>query len=184
MGFSRSIAMLVGLVLLTGCASADSNPAAPGLPLSSLDLANGAVIPDKMTCNGAGAAPGLEWQATPSKTVSFAVIARDVDSPLAFLFGHFVHWVLYDWPASQHRIAENLAKSKQFANGAMQGTNGFGQIGYGGPCPPGNSTHHYVFTVYALDAKLALPPGASEKDLQNAMAGHIIAAGELVGRYH
>ncbi len=60
MGFSRSIAMLVGLVLLTGCASADSNPAAPGLLVSSRDFANGAVIPDRLTCNGAGAAPDLE----------------------------------------------------------------------------------------------------------------------------
>ncbi len=107
-----------------------------------------------------------------------------MNSPLAFLFGHFVHWVLYDWPISQHRIPENLARSKQLGNGALQGANGFGQIGYGGPCPPGNSTHHYIFTVYALDAKLALPPGVSEKDLQSAMSSHIIAAGELVGRYH
>jgi len=59
-----------------------------------------------------------------------------VNSPLAFLFGHFVHWVLYDWPISQHRIPENLARSKQLGNGALQGANGFGQIGYGGPAHP------------------------------------------------
>ena len=62
--------------------------------------------------------------------------------------------------------------------------NGFDLLGYEGPCPPGSSTHRYIFTVYALDAMLDLKPKASGKALRRAMTGHILAEGKLMGRYH
>jgi Raf kinase inhibitor-like YbhB/YbcL family protein len=71
----------------------------------------------------------------------------------------------------------------QLTNGSRQGHNDFGEIGYGGPCPPGHSAHHYHFTLYALDAKLNLPVGATRAQVEAAMQGHILAHGELVGLY-
>jgi hypothetical protein len=71
----------------------------------------------------------------------------------------------------------------QLADGSRQGRNDFGEIGYGGPCPPGHSPHHYVFTLYALDAKLNLPVGATRAQVESAMRGHTLAGGELIGLY-
>jgi Raf kinase inhibitor-like YbhB/YbcL family protein len=91
--------------------------------------------------------------------------------------------VLYDLPAEARELPEALPKQGQLANGARQGRNSFGWIGYAGPCPPGKSAHHYVFTLYALDAKLNLPAGATRKQVEAAMLSHILARGELIALY-
>ena len=123
--------------------------------------------------------PELAWSAPPERTQSLALIAFDMDSPLGF---RFTQWVLYDMPPEKRELAENAPKEGQLANGSRQGPNDYGRIGYVGPCPP-RGTHHYVFTLYALDTKLNLPPGASKKQVQKAMKGHILASGELIGRF-
>ena len=102
-----------------------------------------------------------------------------MDAPI----GQFVHWVIYDLPAGVRELPEALPAQEQFADGSRQGTNDFGRIGYGGPCPPGSSRHRYVFRLYALDRKLNLPAGATRSQAEEAMKGHILAHGELIGRY-
>jgi Raf kinase inhibitor-like YbhB/YbcL family protein len=76
-----------------------------------------------------------------------------------------------------------VEKQEQLANGAMQGRNDFRRIGYGGPCPPSDTTHHYYFKLYALDTKLKLKAGATKPELERAMQGHILGETELMGRY-
>lgn len=98
------------------------------------------------------------------------------------LFGSFTHWVLYDLPADKRELPEGTAKQEQLPDGSSQGRNGFDKIGYLGPCPPWGS-HRYVFSLYALDTKLSLSPGASMKEVVKAMKGHVLASGELTGRY-
>jgi Raf kinase inhibitor-like YbhB/YbcL family protein len=137
----------------------------------------GGRIPAEFTCSGAGISPQLAWSAPPKGTVSFALIVSDPDAPGRT----FVHWVLYDMPAATRAIPKGLPSESQLADSARQGNNDFGKIGYGGPCPPGDAAHHYVFTVYALDAKLGLPVGATRAQVEAAMQGHILARGELVG---
>jgi Raf kinase inhibitor-like YbhB/YbcL family protein len=81
------------------------------------------------------------------------------------------------------RLAEGMAKDLQLPNGARQGKNDFGKIGYNGPCPPRGKTHRYFFKLYALDSKTDLRPGATKNDLERAMKGHVLTQAELVGRF-
>jgi Raf kinase inhibitor-like YbhB/YbcL family protein len=103
----------------------------------------------------------------------------DPDAPA----GTWVHWVLYDLPVDTSRLAEGMAKDLQLPNGARQGKNDFGKIGYNGPCPPRGKAHRYFFKLYALDSKADLRPGATRNDLERAMKGHVLAQAELVGRF-
>jgi Raf kinase inhibitor-like YbhB/YbcL family protein len=136
-------------------------------------------IPAKYTCSGAGLSPQLAWNAPQTRTSSFALIVTDPDAPR----GTWVHWVLYNLPAETRALPEGLPALGQLPDGALQGRNDFGEIGYGGPCPPPGPPHHYHFTLYALDAKLNLPVGAMRAQVEAAMQGHILAKGELVGSY-
>jgi Raf kinase inhibitor-like YbhB/YbcL family protein len=147
--------------------------------LTSTSFQEGSPIPAKFTCNGAGVSPQLAWGAPPSGTASFALIVTDPDAPGRT----FVHWVLYDLPVAARALAEGVPAQGELPDGSRQGRNDFGNIGYGGPCPPGHSPHHYHFTLYALKAKLSLPVGATRAQVEAAMKGHILASGELVGLY-
>jgi hypothetical protein len=147
--------------------------------LTSTSFQAGSQIPAKFTCSGAGISPQLAWSAPPAGTVSFALIVTDPDAPGQT----FVHWVLYSLPAETRALPEALLGIGQPADGGSQGRNDFGDLGYGGPCPPPGSPHHYVFTLYALDAKLNLPVGATRAQVDAAMQGHILASGELIGVY-
>jgi Raf kinase inhibitor-like YbhB/YbcL family protein len=146
--------------------------------LTSTSL-QGNQIPARFTCDGAGGSPQLAWSAPPAGTTSFALIVTDPDAPGRT----FVHWVLYDLPAATRALPEALPAQGQLADGSRQGSNDFGNIGYGGPCPPGHTPHHYVFTLYALDAKLNLPAGATRSQVEAAIKGHVLAHGELTGLY-
>jgi Raf kinase inhibitor-like YbhB/YbcL family protein len=123
--------------------------------------------------------PALNWSDPPAGTQSFALIADDPDAPV----GTWVHWVLYDLPADTRSLAENLPKQEQLSNAARQGRNDFRRIGYGGPCPPPGKPHRYFFKLYALDTKLSLKAGAAKAEVERAVQGHILAQGELMGRY-
>jgi len=171
--------LLLGLGAQAGChGSAGPGQATPLLALTSSSIQAGE-IPQKYTCDGTDASPELAWSGAPAGTQSFTLIAIDMDAPI----GQFVHWVIYDLPAGVRELPEALPAQEQFADGSRQGTNDFGRIGYGGPCPPGSSRHRYVFRLYALDRKLNLPAGATRSQAEEAMKGHILAHGELIGRY-
>lgn len=166
---------------LVGCHGTGAAVAAAGrssMELTSSSFRDGR-IPNEFTCDGAGGSPQLAWTAPPATAVSLALVVTDPDAP----GGTFVHWVLYDLPASLRALPTALPTLGQLPDGSRQGHNDFGNLGYGGPCPPGHSTHRYVFDLYALDAPLNLPPGATRKQVAAAMQGHILARGELIGRY-
>src|SRR5262249_38021095 len=120
------------------------------MKISSAAFSAGEMIPKKFTCDGPDVSPKLAWSDVPSKTQSFALIVEDPDAPV----GTWVHWVLFDLPADTKELAEGVPKQDQLSNGARQGRNDFGKIGYGGPCPPPGKPHGYFFKLYALDAKL------------------------------
>ena len=149
------------------------------LQISSASFSAGEMIPKKFTCDGPDVSPKLSWGAAPEKTQSFALIMDDPDAPV----GTWVHWVLFDLPADTKELAEGVAKQEQLPNGARQGRNDFGKIGYGGPCPPPGNPHRYFFKLYVLDTKLNLKAGASKADVERAMKGHILGQAELMGRY-
>ena len=149
------------------------------MKISSAAFSAGEMIPKKFTCDGPDVSPKLAWSDVPAKTQSFALIVEDPDAPV----GTWVHWVLFDLPADTKELAEGVPKQDQLSNGARQGRNDFGKIGYGGPCPPPGKPHSYFFKLYALDAKLNLKAGATKADVESAMKGHIFAQAELVARY-
>jgi Raf kinase inhibitor-like YbhB/YbcL family protein len=144
---------------------------------SSAFMENGP-LPLDYTCDGADQSPPLQWNESPRNTRSFALIVDDPDAP----GGTFVHWVLFNIPASVNSLEENQPAEEMLDNGASQGTNDFKNLGYGGPCPP-SGTHRYFFKLYALDEVLALKQGATKGDLLSAMKGHILAETQLVGTF-
>lgn len=137
------------------------------------------VIPEKFSCDGADVSPPLQWTEPPAGTRSLALIVDDPDAPA----GTWVHWVLYYLPVNTSRLAEGITKDVHLPNGARQGKNDFGKIGYNGPCPPRGKAHRYFFKLYALDSKTDLKSGATKKDLERAMQGLVLAQAELVGRF-
>jgi len=95
----------------------------------------------------------------------------------------FVHWVMYNIPAAERGLAENITKQDPLPNGARQGINGAKQMGYTGPCPPPGKPHHYHFRLFALDAMVNIPGDVTRDKLMSAIQPHILAQGEIVGLY-
>lgn len=148
------------------------------IPLSSTAFAAGAAIPAVYSCKGRSISPPLAWSNPPAGTKSFALILDDPDAPS----GTFVHWVIYNIPASSLGLPEAIPTNGQLADGTLQGNNGSGRAGYTGPCPP-SGTHRYFFKLYALDTMLGLSSGANKDQLLKAMQGHILGQGELMGTF-
>ncbi len=136
-------------------------------------------MPAKYTRDGRNASPPLKWSGVPGEARSLALITDDPDAP----GGTWVHWLLYDLPASVGELPENLHRNQYTAAGAKQGLNDFKHLGYGGPCPPPGKAHRYFFRLYALDIQLKLDPGAGRKDLERAMEDHILDQTQLMGTY-
>jgi Raf kinase inhibitor-like YbhB/YbcL family protein len=149
-----------------------------GLMLMSQAFKNGEPIPSKYACDGEDISPPISWSGAPQQTRSYALIVDDVDTPM----GKFTHWVIFNIPAVESSLEEGVPTVGTLSNGATQGRNGFGKIGYGGPCPP-SGTHRYVFHLYALDTLLSVQAGITEHDVLEAMKGHVLAEGELTGLY-
>ena len=129
----------------------------------------GGAIPTRYSCDGEDVSPPLAWQGAPDGTVAFALILDDPDA------GGFVHWTVAD-------IAASDGSAEEGESPGIDGQNGFGRAGYGGPCPP-SGTHRYVVTLYALSEPLSVEPGFSAADLRSAMEGRVLATGQLTGTY-
>jgi len=149
------------------------------LVITSAAFAQEGTIPTKHTCDGPDLSPALAWSQPPGGTKSLALICDDPDAPA----GTWVHWVLYDLPPEMRDLPEGMPKDRELPSGARQGMTDFKHVGYGGPCPPKGPAHRYYFKLYALDARLALPAGATKSQVEKAMQGHILARGELMGKY-
>ncbi len=148
------------------------------MQVTSTSFEAGGAIPKNHTGEGEDVSPALTWSDAPDGTKSFALICHDPDAPLILpgRYG-FVHWVLYNIPGS-------VSALEQGSGDYTQGTNDFGNQGYGGPMPPeGHGTHHYFFWLLALDKELNLEPGLNMWDLLHSLEPHTIAMNRLVGTY-
>lgn len=145
--------------------------------LTTPAFSDGGWIPRLHTCEGADLSPALEWEGEPHGTKSFALIVDDPDAPA----GTWNHWLLWDIPASVHSIPQGF-KPGQIG---VSGTNDFGRLGYGGPCPPkGHGPHRYFFKLFALDLEsLGLSVAAGRKAVDRAISGHAVAEAVCMGRY-
>ena len=149
------------------------------MEITSPAFEEGGIIPRIYSCDGQDKSPELNWTGVPDGTQSLALILDDPDAP----GGIFNHWVIFNIPADAAELAESVPKTAELDNGALQGRNRFGTLGYGGPCPPPGSTHRYYFTLYALDTTLDLAGGTSKSQVLAAMEGHILAEAEIMGNY-
>jgi Raf kinase inhibitor-like YbhB/YbcL family protein len=144
------------------------------LRVTSPAFDNHARIPERHTGDGDDVAPALSWTGAPEGTKAFAVVVHDPDAPLV---DGFTHWVAYGIAGDAVGLAEGGGE-------AVQGTNSFGNQGYGGPAPPpGHGPHHYYFWVYALDEDLGLEPGLDRRALLDRIEDHVIEQARMVGVY-
>jgi Raf kinase inhibitor-like YbhB/YbcL family protein len=146
--------------------------------LTSTAFSYGEFIPAKYSCNGEDVSPSLSWIEPPAGTQSFALIMDDPDAPV----GTWVHWVLFNLPASARGLFEGMPADLTFTDGSVQGITSARSHGYHGPCPP-SGTHRYFFKLYALDTTLSLTFAADKKEVLAAMDGHILAQAELMGKF-
>ncbi|HME89489.1 MAG TPA: YbhB/YbcL family Raf kinase inhibitor-like protein [Chthoniobacterales bacterium] len=143
------------------------------MKITSPAFQEGGTIPEKFSRNGQNANPSLRIEGAPAEAKSLALIVDDPDAPV----GLFTHWLVWNIDPKTTEIAE-----KSVPKGAVQGTNDFPDQRYDGPQPP-SGTHRYYFKIFALDRTLSLKAGAKRRELDAAMKGHVIAQGELTGKY-
>ena len=140
------------------------------LTVSSPAFINNDKVPPKYTCHGEDVNPQLDIDELPEGTKSLVLIVDDPDCPI----GDWVHWIVWNIIPT-NTIRENSVPG-------VEGMNDFNKHSYGGPCPP-SGTHRYFFKVYALDSELSLPVHTRKRELLQAMTGHILAKGEIVGLF-
>lgn len=180
------IATVLVLITTAGCGGNGGLPADdPGrltIRLKSQAFVDGGKIPRDFTCDGPDHSPPLEWSGVPETARSLALICDDPDAPM----GTWSHWVLFNLSPEIKALPQGLAPEKAVTLGteakAQQGTNDFGRVGYGGPCPP-RGVHHYYFRLYALDTVLNLDSRATRAQMLAGIRKHILAEGRLVGTY-
>jgi Raf kinase inhibitor-like YbhB/YbcL family protein len=180
---------VVALAALAACTRGDASaariPATEGpmtLALTSSAFTAGSSIPARFTCDGKDVSPPLAWSGAPNGTRSFALIVDDPDAPDPKAPKMtWVHWVLYDIPASAGALAEGVAP-RDLPAGTREGKNDWKRTGYGGPCPP-VGRHRYFFKLYALDAALGDLAQPTKARLEKEMRPHILAHAELIATY-
>lgn len=156
--------------------STDSNNILPTtMRMSSTDFADGGAIPSRYSCDGDDTSPPLSITGVPNEALTLVLIMDDPDASS----GRWDHWLLFNINAHDDSLASLPAGA---AIPGTSGLNSWSREGYGGPCPSSGS-HRYIFTLYALDVALDLHSGASRRQIEAAMQGHVIAQASLMGRY-
>ena len=155
----------------TDLAGAETLPGADVLALT-VPWKDGAEIDSRYTCDGLNVAPAMSWSVAPEGTVEIAVTLTDVDTP------DFTHWVIAGIPPEYFSLAEG-----DVPLGAVEATNGLGDIGYTGPCPPSGTTHSYVLTVHYLGEQSGLDDGSDATDMMGRIDGITLASAEVTGTY-
>ncbi|MFB6122166.1 MAG: YbhB/YbcL family Raf kinase inhibitor-like protein [Haloferacaceae archaeon] len=153
------------------------------LSLTSPAFADGATIPTRFTCAGENVSPRLDVRGVPEDATSLALVVDDPDAPTD---EPFVHWLLWNVPADRRTIPEGVPQGDvvDALDGARQGENSAGEVGYVGPCPPTeDGAHTYRFDLAALDTTLDVEAGATRSTLESAMAGHVLAETRLIGEF-
>jgi Raf kinase inhibitor-like YbhB/YbcL family protein len=175
---ARHLTLLL-LFISSGCLVPTGRGGVPALVVSSDAFARDGQIPVVYTCDGSDISPPLSWGPVPQGTAGIAILVTDPDAP----GGIFIHWVAYNIPPGTCGIPAGAPGRNVLPSGSVQGMNDMGRQGYGGPCPPKGKPHHYHFMVYALDSTINLTGKRDGRMLEEALTGHILAQGGLVGLY-
>jgi Raf kinase inhibitor-like YbhB/YbcL family protein len=184
--------LLIGAVLLSTTGAFAQAPAAPtaprkpGLTLTTTAFEDGGVIPDKYSqASPAPVSPKLTWTNVPDGTVSFVLIENDPDTALNKTVTEVTHWLMFNIPGATRELPEGVPAEATLPDGSIQGINQAKKVGYlGAGAGAQGPYHHYSWAIFALDTKLTLGPDATQKDVEAAMAGHILGKGYVSGRFH
>lgn len=151
------------------------------MKISTSAFEDGGNIPSEFTCDGDDKSPEISITDVPSDAEVLTLIVDDPDAP----GGVFDHWLIWNLPSDITKIPEDIPNdgTVQSLGNAVQGSNGFGDIGYRGPCPPRGPPHRYRFKLYALDSSLDLSPGSSKSEVETEMEGSVVSQDEIVGKY-
>lgn len=172
----KKLVWLAAAIIIAGCTRPSPTDLIPttstSMRLTSPDFYDRGSLPSRFTCDSGDATPILNIGEVPTEAKSLALIVDDPDAP----GGDFVHWLVWNIPSTATELTTPVP------TGAVEGTTGFGAVGYGGPCPP-SGTHRYYFKLYALDLALDLPTTATKTALEQAMSGHVLAHTQLMGTY-
>lgn len=167
------IAVVVGGIGLAACAapaSEEPSPSVSGLRLTSSAFEHGGTIPPEHTCDGEDVSPPLAWDGVPDGTAAFVLLVTDHDA------GDFVHWILTDIPADLRELPAG-------GEAGMPARNDFGGSGWGGPCPPSGSSHHYEFRLLALSEPIGVESTASIREVLETIDGNLVDETTLIGTY-
>jgi Raf kinase inhibitor-like YbhB/YbcL family protein len=176
------------LVFLIACSKPSGAPSPPSavtpnavtpsaINVTSTAFTTNAAIPALYSCDGKDVSPPLAWTAPPDGAAAFVLIVDDPDAP----GGVFTHLIAWNARTDSSSLGEGASPQTV---GATLGKNGFGKLGWSGPCPPRGQTHHYRFRILAVDKPIAgIGEGASRAELDSALAGHVIGDGTLVGTF-
>jgi hypothetical protein len=182
MPVGRFLLLPLLLLALVGAACGEERKVPMSLSLNSPAFAPNATIPARHTCDGGDVSPVLQWSGLPDGAKSLALIVDDPDAPdPAAPQRTWVHWVLYNLPATAGALPEGVTAS-QLPAGTQEGLNDWKRTGYGGPCPP-IGRHRYFHKLYALDSVLPDLGKPDKAQLLKAMEGHVMAETELIGTY-
>lgn len=181
------ILLVLFVIFVSGCTTQSNQTTnqtsnqSGSFQITSTAFVQGGQIPQKYTADGEDISPPLSWTSAPQNTVSFTITCEDSDASGSG-GGAFFHWILFDIPANVTQLAEGITNQETLDNGAKQGTNDMGTVGYVGPSPP-SGTHRYAFKIYALDTMLNLESGATKQQVKDAMEGHVLAEAQITGKY-
>ena len=170
---------LSGITATKGLCDEDTEGGTGTMQILSDAFTEGATIPMKHTCEGEDVSPSLSISGIPGEAKSLVLICDDPDAPV----GTWVHWVLFGLSPETTELPEGVPDDAEVLGGAKHGRNDFGNLGYGGPCPPPGPAHRYYFKVYAIDMELALSAGANKADVMSAIEGHVLDETQIMGRY-
>jgi len=180
--FGMTTAMALAAITLGGemCLAAEEGQVK--FEIRSTEFDHDGKMPRRFTCEGDDVSPPLAWSGTPEGTRSLVLIMDDPDAPdPRNPRMTWVHWVLYDIPATAGELAEKVVPSA-LPHGTREGFNDWNRTGYGGPCPP-IGRHRYFHKLYALDTALGDLGDATKADVERAMKGHVLAEAVLIGTY-
>jgi len=175
---TTAVTILIAISLLLG--GCRKNGTADGsMRISSPDFRNMNALSARFACDGANLSPELDWSEVPDSAVTLALVVVDPDAPR----GDFVHWIIYNIPATARGLTRGVPPDADLGGGVYQGMNDFAQLGYDGPCPPPGPPHRYFFRLFALDTRLDIPSGATKEELMAAALNHVVGEAELMGTY-
>jgi len=185
----RHLVSLACFLLATLAIEVGAQDAPETISVTSSAFDHHGMVPEANSAYGDNVSIDLSWADLPEGTQQLALICDDpIVVEIGMMEQPFVHWVMYNIPASASGLPAGLPSDATLEmdglEGAVNGLNGLRRPGYFGPRPPANGQlHAYHFRVYALDDALNLEPGLDKAELLDAMEGHVLATGMLMGHY-